>query len=279
MPSNDFSIRFWGVRGSVPVSGTEFARVGGSTACVEMRCGKHVLFFDAGSGLPAAGIALEAEGIRRFDLFLSHCHYDHIIGLPFFNPLFDRRVEVTIHSGHMRQAKATEHIVANLMKRPFFPVGPDIFEAHIEYADFAPGATLAPRRGISITTRKLNHPGGAVGYRVTYKGKSAAYVTDMEHEPGKIEPGLIDFVSGADLVIYDAAYTDAELKTYRGFGHSTWQQGVRLCRAAGAKRLALFHHSQHRDDKELEAIERAAKAEFSGAFLARQDMQVLLSSS
>jgi phosphoribosyl 1,2-cyclic phosphodiesterase len=277
MPSSDFIIRFWGVRGSVPVSGAEFAQVGGRTSCVEMRCGKHVLLFDAGSGLPAASVALEAEGIGRFDLFLSHCHYDHVIGLPFFNPLFDRRVEVTIHSGHMRRAKATEHIVASLMKRPFFPVGPDIFKAQIEYADFAPGATLSPRPGISIATRKLNHPGGAVGYRVSYKGRSAAYVTDTEHVPGEIEPGLIDFVAGADLVIYDSAYTDAELKTYRGYGHSTWQQGVRLCKAAGAKRLALFHHSQHRNDKELDVIERAAKTEFAGAFLARQDMTVLLS--
>jgi phosphoribosyl 1,2-cyclic phosphodiesterase len=276
MPSSDFAIRFWGVRGSVPVSGAEFERVGGRTSCVEMRCGKHVLLFDAGSGLHAAGTAFEAEGLSRFDLFLSHCHYDHVIGLPFFKPLFDKRVAVTIRSGHLARAGATRRIVTDLMKNPFFPVSPNIFCARIGYADFKPGAMLTPHPGIAIATRKLNHPGGAVGYRVTWKGRSAAYVTDMEHEPGEIEPGLIDFVRTADLVIYDAAYTDAEMKHYRGFGHSTWQQGVRLCKAAGAKRLALFHHSQHRDDRELGAIERAAKAVFPGAFLARQDMRLSL---
>jgi phosphoribosyl 1,2-cyclic phosphodiesterase len=278
MASGEFAVRFWGVRGSVPVSGPQFVRVGGRTACVEMRCGEHVLLFDAGSGLHAAGVKLEAEGIKRFDLFFSHCHYDHVTGLPFFKPLFDETVEVAIHSGHLRRWNATQYIVANLMKRPFFPVGPDIFKARIDYVDFAPGDRLEPKPGIAITTRALNHPGGAVGYRVSHAGRSAAFVTDTEHTPGEIDPGLVDFISGADLVIYDAAYTDAELETYRGYGHSTWQQGIRLCKAANAKRLALFHHSQHRDDDELEAIERAARAEFEGAFLARQDMEVSLSS-
>jgi ribonuclease Z len=276
MPSSDFVVRFWGVRGSLPVDGPEFARVGGRTSCVEMRCGEHVLLFDAGSGLHAAGVRFEADGIKYFDLFFSHGHYDHILGLPFFKPLFDGHTQLVAHSGHIGGRDATRKMIKQLMKPPFFPVGPDIFEAKIKYVDFAPGEKLEPRPGVSIATHRLNHPNGAVGYRVFHGSRSAAYVTDMEHTPGEIDPALVGFVSGADLVIYDSAYTDAELESYRGFGHSTWQQGIRLCKAANVKKLALFHHSQHRNDDELEAIERAARAQFDGAFLARQDMQLTL---
>jgi phosphoribosyl 1,2-cyclic phosphodiesterase len=277
MPSGDFVVRFWGVRGSVPVDAPEFARVGGRTSCVEMRCGDSVLLFDAGSGLQAAGIEFEKQGLQRFDLFLSHCHYDHIMGLPFFKPLFNEQVEVVIRSGHLRRWKATEYIVANLMKRPFFPVGPGIFKAKVEYEDFTPGDTLNPRDDVRIETHGLNHPGGAVGYRLFHGDRSAAYITDMEHTPGEIEPALIAFIAGADLVIYDAAYTDTDFDLHRGFGHSTWQQGIRLCKAAGVERLALFHHSQYRQDDELEAIERAARRELPGTFLARQDLAITLS--
>jgi phosphoribosyl 1,2-cyclic phosphodiesterase len=277
MPSGNFVVRFWGVRGSVPVDAPEFARVGGRTSCVEMRCGEGIFLFDAGSGLQAAGLQFEKEGLKRFDLLLTHCHYDHIMGLPFFKPFFNEDAEVTIRSGHLRRWKATEYIVSNLMKRPFFPVGPSIFKAKVEYEDFMPGDTIKSAGDVRIATHLLNHPGGAVGYRVSHGERSAAYITDMEHVPGEIEPKLIEFIRGADLVIYDAAYTDADFEQHRGFGHSTWQQGIRLCKAAGVERLALFHHSQYRTDEELEDIERAAQTELPGTFLARQDLVITLS--
>ena len=125
-----------------------------------------------------------------------------------------------------------------------------------------------------MRTGSLNHPGGAIGYRVEWGGRAVALITDTEHEPDRLDPTVLELIEAADLVIYDCTYTDEEMQRKRGYGHSTWQEGVRLCEAAGAKRLALFHHDPARTDADLSAIEGAAVERFPGAFAAR-DGQVL----
>jgi phosphoribosyl 1,2-cyclic phosphodiesterase len=274
MDDDTFHVRFWGARGSLPVSGQRFIRYGGNTACVEMRCGGHALFFDAGSGIREAGDALRKAKLRDFDLFFTHCHYDHIIGLPFFIPFYDAGARVVIWSGHMAGRMSTLEMVSEFMRPPWFPVRLEVCKANLDCRDFRAGDVLRPRPGIVLRTGSLNHPGGAIGYRVEWGGRAVAVITDTEHEPDRLDPTVLELIEAADLVIYDCTYTDEEMQRKRGYGHSTWQEGVRLCEAAGAKRLALFHHDPARTDADLSAIEGAAVERFPGAFAAR-DGQVL----
>jgi phosphoribosyl 1,2-cyclic phosphodiesterase len=276
MAKRDFTVKFWGARGSIPVSGPGFSRYGGDSSCVAMRCGEHLLMFDAGSGLKRAGLQIEQEGLKRLDMFFSHCHWDHIFGIPFFMPLYRSSMKARIWSGHLAGVMTTHDMLAGIMKAPYFPIAPEIFIADIDYKDFKPGDVLRPHEGIVINTASLNHPNGAVGYRVEFQGKCACYVTDTEHVPGKLDQNVLKLIDHADLVIYDAAFVEKEMPRYRGFGHSSWEEGVRLCRAANAKKLAIFHHSPLREDDELDKIGRDAKAEFSGAFVARQGQVVEL---
>lgn len=266
---DDFLVRFWGVRGSIAVSGPEFARYGGNTICIEMRCGKHTLLFDAGSGLRPAGKALRASGVTDFDLFFSHCHYDHIIGLPAFKPIYERGIKLTLWSGHLAGRMTTRQMVDAFIQPPWFPVKLEICKANLDYRDFVSGDVLRPREGIVVRTGSLTHPGGCIGYRVEWGGRVVAVITDTEHEPGKLDQAVLDLIRDADLVIYDCTYTEAEMERYRGNGHSTWQQGVKLCEAAGARGLALFHHDPSRTDDDLDEMEKLAKDRFAGAFAAR----------
>jgi phosphoribosyl 1,2-cyclic phosphodiesterase len=264
-----FRVRFWGVRGSLPVSGPQFIRYGGNTICIEMQCGPHTLFFDAGSGIRPAGEALMAAAISDFDVFFTHCHYDHIVGLPFFFPFYDPYTKVTLWSGHLAGHMTTLEMLREFMRPPWFPVKLEICQANLDCRDFVSGDILRPRDGVAIRTASLNHPGGCIGYRVEWGGRAVALISDTEHEPGKLDAAVLGLIEDADLVIYDCTYTEQEMKRKRGYGHSTWQQGVKLCRAAGARRLALFHHDPARTDEELDVIEREAVRAFSGAFAAR----------
>ncbi len=265
---NLFRVRFWGVRGSLPVAGAEFQRYGGRTVCIEMQCGNERLIFDAGSGLMPAGVALKAEGVSAFNLFFTHCHYDHIIGLPFFPPLYDHSADVTLWSGHLAGRMSTRQMIGEFMRPPWFPVEPDICRAALDARDFRSGDLLSPVRGVEIRTGSLNHPGGAVGYRVEWGGRACALITDTEHHPGTLDPAVLELIEGCDLFIYDAMYDDAEMERHVGYGHSSWEQGIRLAKTAGAKRVAFMHHAPFRTDDALDAVEKQAKILFPGAFSA-----------
>lgn len=269
MDDDFFLVRFWGVRGSIAVSGPEFARYGGNTICIEMQCGKHTLLFDAGSGLRPAGRTLRAAGVTDFDLFFTHCHYDHVIGLPAFKPIYERGIKVTLWSGHLAGRMTTRQMVDEFIRPPWFPVTLGVCKASLDCRDFASGDVLRPREGVVVRTGSLTHPGGCIGYRVEWGGRVVAVITDTEHEPGKLDPAVLGLIENADLVIYDCTYTEEEMERYSGNGHSTWQQGVKLCEAAGARGLALFHHDPARTDDELDEMEKLAKDRFAGAFAAR----------
>ncbi len=265
-------VKIWGARGSLPIAAPCYNKFGGNTMCLELRCGESILLFDAGSGLPVAGRALLDEGKREFHLFFSHSHYDHIIGLPFFLPLYFPDVSVTFWTGHLGQVMKTNELLAEFMHPPFFPVGPEVFKSAVVTHEFQPGDTLNPSDKITIKTARLNHPGGAVGYRVEFAGQSVAMVFDTVHEPGVLDDGVMDLIRGVDLFFYDSSFTDEEFERFRHFGHSTWQQAIRLAQASGAKRVGFIHHSPFRTDAELSLIEAEARQLFPGAFCAR-DMQ------
>lgn len=274
MAASSFSVRFWGVRGSLSVSSPTHVGVGGNTCCVEVRCGERILMFDAGTGAFPAGCALRNQGVSDLDMFFSHSHYDHIIGLPFFGPVHDPSTKIRMWAGHLAGIMSCEEMVSAFMKPPFFPVPPTCMSAAVDYRDFQPGDTLNIGDGIVIGTMMLNHPGGAVGYRVNYGNHAVCYITDTEHVGKKLDPALLAFISGADIVIYDATYTDAELPHFKGYGHSTWQHGGRLCAKANVGTYVIYHHRPEHDDKTLEQIEGDARKSFSGAVLAREGLRL-----
>jgi phosphoribosyl 1,2-cyclic phosphodiesterase len=266
-------VRFWGVRASIACPGPSTVRYGGNTSCVEIRCGDQVLIFDAGTGIRPLGDALMAAGTGTdTDIFLSHCHIDHLTGLPFFAPLLREGHRIRIWAGNLKPACGIEDAVRKVMSFPLFPIEIDISKSEIEFRDFRAGDTLTPRPGIVVRTAPLNHPGGATGYRVDHAGRSVAYLTDTEFGNGPIDQAVLTLARDASLVIIDSTYTDAEIPSHIGWGHSSWQQCVQLANAAGAERLCLFHHDQDHDDTIMDAIAAAAGAARPGTIVAREGL-------
>jgi len=275
MAGGDFTVRFWGVRGSIACSGPATARYGGNTSSIEMRCGNRLLLFDAGSGIRYLGNRLAAETPLDTDLYFTHTHFDHVCGLPFFRPLFEPRNTFRLWAGHLGGRATLQRVLCEFMMAPLFPVPPEIFQSKTTYHDFSAGDTLRPAPGIVLRTAPLNHPDGATGYRVEYAARSVCYLTDTEHVPGVPDRNILGLIAGADLVIYDCMYTDAEYADgHAGWGHSTWQEGVRLCRAAGAKRLVVFHHDPDHDDDMLDGIAKEVDAALPGSILARDGLSL-----
>jgi phosphoribosyl 1,2-cyclic phosphodiesterase len=274
MTTDRFQAKLWGIRGSLPVSGPLFRKFGGNTMCIEVRCGDHVILFDAGSGIVPAGSALKEDGQTDFTLFFTHCHYDHISGLPFFLPLYSNISTLNVWTGHLAGAMTTKEMIVDYMRKPFFPVGMEYCSAKLGMGEFNAGDVLTPYPGVTVRTAMLNHPGNSIGYRIEWKGRSVALITDTEHEPGALDANVMHLIENADLFLYDSTFTDEEFEGFRGFGHSTWQQAVRLAKAAGAKRLGFIHHSKRRTDAELMKIERKAQSIFPQAFCGRE-MQVI----
>jgi phosphoribosyl 1,2-cyclic phosphodiesterase len=269
------AVRFWGVRGSIACPGPNTLRYGGNTPCVELVCGRHTLIFDAGTGIRHLGNALvKATNTNDFDIFLSHGHIDHVVGLPFFAPLFVKDQVVRVWGGNLQAAGGVKQAVKKLMSFPFFPLQVDALQARLEFHDFSAGDTINPRPDITLRTAPLNHPGGATGYRVDYGGRSVAYITDIEIGAGPLDPALIALVKGVSLLILDTTYTNEELPSHIGWGHSSWQQGIELANAAGAEQLCLFHHDPDHDDDLMDKIAAKAKASRPGTIVAREGLKV-----
>ncbi len=276
MSEQALTVRFWGTRGSVSAPGPAARQFGGDTACVEVSNGPHAIIFDAGSGLRRLGLTFRERGLETADIFFSHCHYDHIIGLPFFSPLFDSTIQVTLWSGHLHGHMTTRQMVEEFMRAPFFPVRPAVFSPNTRYRDFVPGDTLRPPGAAVIHSGALNHADGAVGYRLESHGRVVAYITDHEHGNATADATVERLIHGADLLVIDATYTDAEYPSHRGWGHSTWQHATALCRQQQVKRLVLFHHRPRRTDSELVAIEQEARQAFADTIVACDDLEITL---
>ncbi len=268
---SSIAVRFWGVRGSIACPGPETVRYGGNTPCLEVRCGSRTLIFDGGTGLRPLGNDL----LKRFDqieadIFLSHCHLDHVIGIPFFAPFFGERNEIRIWAGHLRPTTHIEAVIRTILSPPIFPLNIEAFKSKVSFHDFHHGETLKFDPGIEIKTVALDHPDGATGYRVEYAGRAVVYLSDLEATGPEPDPQLVSISARADLLIYDATYTERELASRAGWGHSTWERGVRLADAARAKTLCLFHHDPDHNDQFMDTIAKEAAAARPGTLVARE---------
>ncbi len=269
---------FWGVRGSYPVPGPDTVRYGGNTSCVELlaHSGERVIV-DAGTGLARLGEALASQGVRGGDyhVLLSHLHWDHIQGLPFFAPAYDGDARLALHALH-DDMQTLEQIVRGVTRHDFFPTPIDALPARVSYQPVQPGRGFGAL-SFAVTPFRLNHPFGAVGYRIEADGVRCAYVCDTapfdlllhkQHFLRGPEPldeadrralqalraGVVEAIRGCDLVIYDTHYTPEEYQRFPHFGHSTPDHAIDLCTGLGVGTLALFHHAPNRTDDELDRL-------------------------
>ncbi len=269
---HSLEVIFRGVRGSIPTPVRENLGHGGNTSCVEIRCaGTPPLLFDAGSGVRAAGQEWPEDSPAPW-LFLSHLHWDHIQGLPFFRPIYAPACAITFCStmppGELRAALRAQ------MRAPYFPVEfPDAVRPWQFVEAGCEGVEIGAARVVPFS---LRHPGESTGYRIEAAGAVAVYITD--HEPGdrSIDHDVVRHCRDADLLVCDAQYTSTEYAVRRGWGHGTWTSAVRLALDAGVKRLVLSHHDPDRNDTQLIELAAAAREQFANTQAAREGLRITL---
>ena len=257
-------VRFWGTRGSIPTPGPTTVRYGGNTPCTEVRTDDGwLIILDAGTGIRELGRDLlqRANGTPiRGDIFLTHSHWDHIQGIPFFAPIFGRGNHFQVW-GSQSLERGVDRVLRDQMSPVVFPVTFEELDATIDFRDLAEG-TRTEGTGYDVTAFAVQHPGGALGYRFTEPGKpngGLVYVSDNElaaHErygsPSDWKEQMVAFVRGAQVLIHDATYTTEEYDQHRGWGHSTFRDCVELALEAEVGTLVLFHHEPRRTDDQLD---------------------------
>jgi phosphoribosyl 1,2-cyclic phosphodiesterase len=259
-----FSMRvtFWGVRGSIPTPGQGTVRYGGNTSCIAADFGSDIVVFDAGTGIRLLGEELMKRTKKpRIHLFLSHVHWDHIQGFPFFMPAYSPGFSIVVH-GRGQADQTLGQILAGQMEGPNFPVSLDQLDAQLAYRDLAPGNTtqlLGADGQVFAEVQCIagNHPNGVLIYRLQdlASGHSLVYATDTEHTPGKIDERLVQLGKASDLLVYDGMYTPEEYEArHRGWGHSTWEQGLLIAARAQIKQYVVFHHDPSHDDAFLDRL-------------------------
>lgn len=268
MSTHDLTVRFLGVRGSIATPGPD-KTCGGNTACVEVTAGDTRIIIDAGTGLRALGDERMKHGPRHSTILLSHLHWDHVAGLPFFTPIYVPGHRVEIASGP-NGVMSLDAAMRDLFRAPFFPVDWAQIQDQVSTRELRANDKFQIG-DIAITMAKLNHPDPVYGFRLEHAGQSIVYATDTEHF-ACVDPMLKKLAAGADILIYDSQYTPDEYPSKVGWGHSTWLAGAELARAAGVPQLVLFHHDPNRTDDALAKIEAEAASDLPGTVAAREGM-------
>ena len=254
-------IRCWGARGSIPVSGNEYSKYGGSTTCLEIRSkNDDIIIVDAGSGIRKLGVSLLKEGKKDINILFTHVHWDHLLGFPFFKPIYFKGTKIKMYGCPFAQ-ESVRHMIATSMAAPYFPiafndVAADISGHEVCRESFSIGS-------VTIHPIFLSHPNQGLGYRFEEDGKSFVFLTDNElsfkHEGGLDYKDYLEFSAGSDLLVHDAEYREDEYKITKMWGHSMYKDALKLALDAGVMSLGLFHHNQERSDEALDGIVEECK--------------------
>jgi len=274
MPS--YKLRFWGVRGTVPTPEAGMLGYGSNTSCLSLELGdREHLILDCGTGIRLLGNGHATQpGPHKYHIFFTHYHLDHVVGLPFFHPLYDKNSTIVFH-GFESGGRSVEEILQRLMSPPYFPVQMKHVPARVQYV--TDDGNPVKVGGLTISSLALNHPDGCLSYRLENGDRRIVYATDHEHGNERTDQNLVEFSTGVDYLIYDAMYQETEYeKLRRGWGHSTWYAAIQAALAARVRNLVLFHHHPDHTDAELERLLALAREEVPSTVLAREGMELPL---
>ena len=271
------NVKFYGVRGSIPACGMEFQRYGGNTTCIRIfrELVNRLVIFDAGTGIRNLGKEIVAQGIHQpiINIIFSHFHWDHIQGLPFFQPAYNtnQRIGMLIMNKD-RKYKDLKEIFTIPMQLEYFPVELQAMGAKFEFLSLGDSETFY---GALVTAVAQHHAlySGSYGFRIEDPSGSLVICTDLEHVDG-IDEKIVNLAKGADLLIHDGQYTPEEYKKYKGWGHSSWEHAVQVANAAGVKKLIITHHDPDHDDSFLDAMEKECQKVFPNSCFAKEGMEV-----
>jgi phosphoribosyl 1,2-cyclic phosphodiesterase len=272
-------LKFYGVRGSLPVCGREFERYGGNTTCIKIsRENAHrIAIIDAGTGIRNLGKEIISNGISQniINIFFSHFHWDHIEGLPFFAPAYNIQQHIGILAmGRKGKIRNLKEIFSMQMQKEYFPIALETMGANFEFITYGDKEQLY---GATILSLPQHHlvPSGSYGFRVEDESITFAVCTDVEHING-IDPNVLSLASGVDLLIHDGQYTEEEYKKYRGWGHSSYLHAVEVAIKANVKKLIITHHDPDHNDDFLDTMEHECQKLFPNSVFAREGMEVTI---
>jgi phosphoribosyl 1,2-cyclic phosphodiesterase len=271
-------IRFWGVRGSIPTPQRDNIRYGGNTPCVEFRSdGGALIIVDCGTGLRVLGNALIKEFRERpirAHILISHYHWDHIQGLPFFKPLYQKGNEIYFYA-LSAPFSSLQNALKGQMMNPYFPVEMTTMLSKWTFGEIRDSPFTI--EDVSVQFQRINHPQGCLSFRIDNNGKSAVYATDNEPGDPESDRNLRHLARGADALIYDSQFSRKQLdKDKKGWGHSSWEEGADICKQAGVRKLFLFHFDPDSSDRDIDRIQARARKRFRNSQAAREGMEIRL---
>ena len=272
----EIELKFYGTRGSIPVAHKDYLEFGGNTTCMRIRIPElnRVGVLDAGTGIRQLGMELVKSGHMQDDWLMigfTHFHWDHIQGFPFFLPAYQKGQKIHILAmGKEGTPKSIQEIFETQMKAEFFPI--QLAHMAADFKFLVPNPEGSELNNTRVDTLLLNHPGGSYGFKWTRNGRSIVVCTDVEHADG-IDPGVVEFARGADLLIHDGQYTQEECDARPGWGHSSYLEAIEVAQRAEVKQLVITHHDPNHDDEFLRAIEKECQDIFPDSVLAREGME------
>ncbi len=270
-------IKFYGVRGSLPVCGREFERYGGNTTCMRIlrENANRIAIVDAGTGIRNLGKEIMSAGLSQkvINILFSHFHWDHIQGFPFFAPAYNEHQKIGILAmGRKGKTKNLKEIFSLQMQKEYFPIGLEMMGAQFEYLTYGKKETIYGAKVRSIPQHHL-YLGGSYGFRIEDESVSLVVCTDIEHIDG-IDSNIVKFAKGADLLVHDGQYTAQEYKKFKGWGHSTWQHAAEVAIRAQVKKLIITHHDPDHTDDFLDAMESECQQYFPNSAFAKEGLEV-----